>query len=154
MRKQPPVRSPPHMAFFITIRTTISTVLRMLSSYVGEERFMKGVSLYLKKHQYKNTVTKDLWAGIQAATGLDIGNMMNSWITQMGYPVVAVTEKEGGIHIRQDRFLETGPPDEKENQTIWCASLRFLGCTTVRANSFIHLLHSTQGSASESPHCL
>ncbi|KAI0779918.1 peptidase family M1-domain-containing protein [Fomes fomentarius] len=103
-----------------------ASVLRMLSSYVGEERFMKGVSLYLKKHQYKNTVTKDLWAGIQAATGLDIAKMMDSWITQMGYPVVTVTEKEGGIHVRQDRFLETGPPDEKENQTIWVVPLSLL----------------------------
>ena len=37
----------------------------------------------------------------------------------MGYPVVTVTEKEGGIHVRQDRFLETGPADPKDNETIW-----------------------------------
>ena len=41
----------------------------MLSSYVGEERFLKGVSIYLKKHMYANSVTKDLWEGIQEATG-------------------------------------------------------------------------------------
>ena len=40
----------------------------MLASYVGEDRFLKGVSLYLKKHTFNNTVTKDLWEGIQAAT--------------------------------------------------------------------------------------
>ena len=44
-------------------------VLRMLSSYVGEERFLKGVSIYLKKHMYANSVTKDLWEGIQEASG-------------------------------------------------------------------------------------
>ena len=44
-------------------------VLRMLAAYVGEDRFLKGVSIYLKKHTYKNSVTKDLWEGIQAATG-------------------------------------------------------------------------------------
>ena len=41
----------------------------MLSSYVGEDRFMKGVSLYLKKHQFGNTVTEDLWEGMKAGTG-------------------------------------------------------------------------------------
>ena len=41
----------------------------MLASYAGEERFLKGVSIYLKKHKYKNSVTQDLWEGIQAATG-------------------------------------------------------------------------------------
>ena len=61
----------------------VRTVLRMLSSYVGEESFLKGVSLYLKKHQYKNTVTKDLWEGIQSATGLDISKVMDNWVKQV-----------------------------------------------------------------------
>ena len=45
-------------------------VLRMLASYVGEDRFLKGVSIYLKKRMYGNSVTNDLWEGIQEATGL------------------------------------------------------------------------------------
>lgn len=72
----------------------------MLASYVGEDRFLKGVSLYLKKHMYKNSVTKDLWEGIQAATGtsfnpifidcrnvlasdLDIPKMMDNWVKKV-----------------------------------------------------------------------
>ena len=94
----------------------------MLSSYVSEESFLKGITLYLTKHQYKNTVTKDLWEAIQTATGLNIPYMMDNWIKQMGYPVITVTEKQGGIHVRQDRFLESGPADPKDNQTIWYAS--------------------------------
>ena len=73
----------------------------------------------MKKHTYKNTVTKDLWEGIQDATGLDIPGMMDNWVKEMGYPVITVTEQEGGIHVRQDRFLETGPADPKHNETIW-----------------------------------
>lgn len=45
-------------------------VLRMLSSYVGEDLFLKGVSLYLKKKLYANSVTNDLWKGIGTATGM------------------------------------------------------------------------------------
>ncbi len=37
----------------------------------------------------------------------------------MGYPVVKVTETKEGIHLRQDRFLESGPADPKNNETIW-----------------------------------
>ena len=44
-------------------------VLRMLSEYVGQDKFLKGVSIYLKKHLYGNSVTEDLWEGIQEATG-------------------------------------------------------------------------------------
>jgi len=41
----------------------------MLANYVGVERFLKGVSLYLKDHLYGNTVSKDLWVGVGKATG-------------------------------------------------------------------------------------
>jgi aminopeptidase 2 len=47
-------------------------VLRMLSKFVGEEKFLKGVSLYLKKHLYSNTVSRDLWEGIGEATGTHV----------------------------------------------------------------------------------
>lgn len=41
----------------------------MASRYVTEEKFLKGVSIYLKKHLYANSVTKDLWDGIAEASG-------------------------------------------------------------------------------------
>ena len=44
-------------------------VLRMLSVYVGIDKFLKGVSIYLKGHLFGNSVTKDLWKGIQEASG-------------------------------------------------------------------------------------
>jgi aminopeptidase 2 len=56
------------------------SVLRMLSDYVGEEVFLKGVSIYLKKHLYGNTVSQDLWDGISEAAGHDVGKMMQTWV--------------------------------------------------------------------------
>lgn len=91
----------------------------MLSDYVGEEKFLKGVSIYLKDHLYGNTVTEDLWKGIQTATGLGIPRIMNAWVKEMGFPVVTVTETNDGIRVRQDRFLESGPALPKDNETIW-----------------------------------
>ena len=35
----------------------------------GEEKFLKVVSIYLKKHLYANAVTRNLWEGIQDASG-------------------------------------------------------------------------------------
>ncbi|GJE97967.1 M1 family metallopeptidase [Phanerochaete sordida] len=103
-----------------------ASVLRMLSRYVTEEKFLKGVSIYLKKFLYKNTVTKDLWQGIAEASGLDVPKVMDNWVKKMGFPVVKVTEVEGGIRVRQDRFLETGPADPKDNETIWSIPLSLL----------------------------
>ncbi|KAI6028342.1 hypothetical protein F5J12DRAFT_804695 [Pisolithus orientalis] len=96
-----------------------ASVLRMLSNHVGQERFLKGVSIYLKKHLYANTVTKDLWEGISESTGINVSQLMDNWITKTGFPILSVTETKDGIHVRQDRFLETGPAEEKDNQTIW-----------------------------------
>ncbi|KAF9036751.1 hypothetical protein BJ165DRAFT_1532853 [Panaeolus papilionaceus] len=98
-----------------------ASVLRMLANYVGEEKFLKGVSLYLKKRLFGNSVTHDLWEGISTATGRNITAIMENWITKIGFPVITVTEVDGGkaINVRQDRFLETGSVDPKDNETIW-----------------------------------
>ncbi|KAF5391327.1 hypothetical protein D9757_002062 [Collybiopsis confluens] len=100
-----------------------ASVLRMLSNYVGEEKFLKGVSLYLKAHLYANSVTNDLWAGISQATGKDIIKFMDNWI---GFPVVSVTETANGIKVRQDRFLETGLAEGEDNETTWSIPLAIL----------------------------
>lgn len=103
-----------------------ASVLRMLSNHVGQERFLKGVSIYLKKHLYANTVTKDLWEGISESTGINVSQLMDNWITKTGFPILSVTETKDGIHVRQDRFLETGPAEEQDNQTIWSIPLALL----------------------------
>jgi aminopeptidase 2 len=47
----------------------LNLVLHMLSEYIGKKQFLEGVTLYLKKHPYGNTVTRDLWDSILAASG-------------------------------------------------------------------------------------
>ena len=67
------------------------TVLRMLSTYVGEDKFLKGVSIYLKKHLYANSVTQDLWEGIQEASGVDVPQMMDNWVKKVRLPFSFLT---------------------------------------------------------------
>lgn len=60
----------------------------MLCNFVGEDAFLKGVSIYLKDHLYGNTTTKDLWNGIQKATvidgkAIDISYMMEKWVMKV-----------------------------------------------------------------------
>ncbi|KAJ7472140.1 leucyl aminopeptidase [Mycena latifolia] len=113
-----------------------ASVLRMLSDYLGEERFLKGVSLYLKDHLYGNSVTSDLWDGICTVTGQDIHRLMTNWVTKTGFPLITVTETAGGIHVRQDRFLDSGAPDAEENETIWNVPL---GILTVDKDGQVHV---------------
>lgn len=59
-------------------------VLRMLADFVGEDVFLRGVSIYLKKLLYKNSVTKDLWDGVSESSGIDVNKMMAEWILKVG----------------------------------------------------------------------
>jgi len=62
---------------------TLLTVLRMLADFVGEDVFLKGVSIYLKKLLYKSSVTKDLWDGVSKSSGIDVNKMMAEWILKV-----------------------------------------------------------------------
>ncbi|KAL0580690.1 Aminopeptidase 2 mitochondrial [Marasmius crinis-equi] len=100
------------------------SVLRMLAAHVGVDAFLKGVSIYLKNHLYGNSITRDLWDGISESTGQDIVKLMDNWITKAS--LLTVTETKTGIKVRQDRFLETGIAEAKDNETIWNVPLSIL----------------------------
>ena len=44
---------------------------------------------------------------------------MSVWTTEVGYPVVTVTESESGIHIKQNRFLQTSEATEEDDDTLY-----------------------------------
>ena len=93
-----------------------SSVIRMLSSYLGNEVFLNGVSNYLKAHQYSNAKTVDLWKALSDESGQDIVAFM---IRQVGFPVVTVTEEPGQISLRQSRFLTTGDVKAEDDEAKW-----------------------------------
>ncbi len=79
-------------------------LLRMLEQYLGAEQFRQGVSHYLERHSYANTETNDLWDAIEATTGEPVRRIMDSWIWQPGYPLVAADVVDGALALRQRRF--------------------------------------------------
>jgi aminopeptidase 2 len=88
-----------------------AAVLRMLSKMVGEEDFLKGVSLYLKQNgpslpvslvsnppsvstlqlqpstvifvAYSNASTEDLWKAISTVSGIDVTSIAQSWVQKV-----------------------------------------------------------------------
>ena len=98
-----------------------SCVLRMISTYLGEDVFLEGVRQYLKKHAYGNTQTGDLWASLSAASGKPLEDIMHAWTKKVGYPVLTVTEneKEGSVHVKQNRFLRTGDTKPEEDEVLY-----------------------------------
>ncbi|NWI04281.1 AMPN Aminopeptidase, partial [Tichodroma muraria] len=87
-----------------------ASVLRMLSSFLSEDIFKKGLQSYLHTFSYSNTVYTDLWVHLQEAVDKNnvqlpdnISNIMDRWTLQMGFPVVTVDTRSGTIN--QAHFL-------------------------------------------------
>ncbi|TRX97828.1 hypothetical protein FHL15_001038 [Xylaria flabelliformis] len=106
-----------------------SCVLRMISTYLGEDIFLEGVRRYIKKHAYGNTQTDDLWAALEDASGKPVREIMSIWTKNVGFPVVQVTENtaENTIHVKQNRFLRTGDTRPEEDKVLYPV---FLGLRT------------------------
>ncbi|KAJ5610716.1 hypothetical protein N7510_007435 [Penicillium lagena] len=98
-----------------------SSVLRMISKYLGEDVFLQGVRNYIKKHAYGNTETSDLWAALADASGKPVRKVMEIWTKNVGFPVVSVTENPdaSSIHLKQNRFLRTGDVRPEEDTTLY-----------------------------------
>ncbi|KAL1611048.1 Aminopeptidase 2 mitochondrial [Nothophoma quercina] len=96
-----------------------SSVIRMISKYLGEDVFMEGIRRYLKKHAYGNTQTGDLWAALSDASGKDVEKVMDIWTKKVGFPVVSVTENDDSIHLKQNRYLRTGDVKPEEDETLY-----------------------------------
>ncbi|XP_003798224.1 glutamyl aminopeptidase isoform X2 [Otolemur garnettii] len=79
-----------------------ASLLRMIEDWITPEKFQKGCQIYLEKHKFKNAKTSDFWAALEEASNLPVKEVMDTWTTQMGYPVLTVTD---GRKITQKRFL-------------------------------------------------
>jgi puromycin-sensitive aminopeptidase len=81
-----------------------ASVLRMLEQYLGAEPFRDGIRVYLRRHQYANAETTDLWDAIEDSTRQPVRALMDTWIFQAGYPVISVAKRSGGIALSQRLF--------------------------------------------------
>ena len=83
-------------------------LLRMMQLWIGDEAFRAGLKQYFTRFKYSNTTGDDLWECLSQASGKDVGALMNTWISQPGYPVVYASLDNGELALRQEQFF-TGP---------------------------------------------
>ena len=94
-----------------------ASVIHQLHAHIGAKNFKKGLHLYLTRHAYKNTDTKDLWQALTEASGINVGEFMHNWTAQPGYPLVTVKSSANGTHISQERFYID--PSANKDTTLW-----------------------------------
>lgn len=93
-----------------------ASIIRMLQTFMGAEMFKQGLQIYLDRHKYTNARTEDLWAALEQACDakLNVGEIMRTWTSQMGYPVISVQKGESGdrsLKFSQTRFIADGSED-------------------------------------------
>lgn len=112
-----------------------ASVLRMLSSFLTEDLFKKGLSSYLHTFQYSNTIYLDLWEHLQQAVDsqtaiklpASVRTIMDRWILQMGFPVITVNTSTGEIY--QEHFLldpTSKPTHPSEFNYLWIVPIPYL----------------------------
>ncbi|HWP56833.1 MAG TPA: M1 family metallopeptidase [Candidatus Acidoferrales bacterium] len=87
-----------------------ASVLRMLEQYLGADAFRDGIRLYLRRHEYGNAETTDLWDAIEDSSREPVRKLMDSWIFQPGYPLITVAKDGSGVRLSQRvfRYLADG----------------------------------------------
>ena len=84
------------------------SILRMINAFVTDEVFRKGLHLYLENFKYKNAGGSDLWEFIAKVSDRPVRKVMESFIQNIGYPIVEVMEENGKLKLNQYRFLLNG----------------------------------------------
>ncbi|KAG0370209.1 hypothetical protein BGZ54_007318 [Gamsiella multidivaricata] len=100
-----------------------ASVIRMLSNWLTVDVFLAGIRRYLKKHEYDNASTNDLWDALSVESGIDVREFMNTWTRVIGIPILNVTEAEGLVTLEQHRFLSTNDVKPEEDETVWWVPL-------------------------------
>ena len=95
-------------------------LLVMVRKLIGEEAFRAGLKSYFEKFAYQNTVGDDLWRELETASDQPIVELMNTWISQPGLPIVQVEQdnsaEQPAATLRQQRFFIG---DHKPSNTLW-----------------------------------
>ena len=91
-----------------------AAVLNMFESWMGADRFRKGVQIYIKAHANGNATTDEFTAAESSAAGKDITPAFNSFLDQAGVPLVSVAldcgQKKPLLRMTQKRALPIGSP--------------------------------------------
>lgn len=113
------------------------SVITMLEAYLGEEAFRTGVRAYMKKHQYGNTVTSDLWQALEQASGRPVQDIAKDFTQQIGVPLIEAVSAEcqqgkTTLTLRQSRF---GLDDFSKQAQSWTVPVtaQVVGAEQVRA---------------------
>ncbi|MDB4967386.1 MAG: Membrane alanine aminopeptidase [Myxococcales bacterium] len=89
-----------------------ASMLRMLESWVGHDKFRGAIRKYIRAHQWGNADEVDFLAALKSELGAPVAEVMASFVEQPGVPIVSVEPRcDGGkprAVLTQKRFFTAG----------------------------------------------
>ncbi|XP_047472757.1 aminopeptidase N-like isoform X1 [Penaeus chinensis] len=104
-----------------------ASIIRMMSHFLGESAFRKGLTNFLGSFKYTNAEQDDLWEHLTAAAHQDgtlprnvtVKTIMDTWTLQKGFPVIQVTRSFEGTSatISQGHILQLSSEERNISNT-------------------------------------
>jgi len=109
-----------------------AAVIGMLHNWLGDEVFTDGVAAYLKKYEWKNASSEDIFASLSDASGQKVGAVAKTFLEQAGVPLVRTTLscKAGApasLNLSQQRYRGRAVAGSVASDPLW----RIPVCVTV-----------------------
>ncbi|WP_172187512.1 M1 family metallopeptidase [Lentilactobacillus kribbianus] len=82
-----------------------SRMLVMVRAMIGDDALRTGLKNYFAAHKFGNAKGADLWQALGEAAGMNVGEIMNSWLEQPGFPVVTAAVIDGKLTLSQQQFF-------------------------------------------------
>ena len=106
-------------------------LLSMFETWMGPERFRKGVQRYLKAHAWGNATSDDFLAALAAEGAPEVAKSFATFLDQPGVPVVSVALAcaggKGKLTLSQRRYVPLGSPVAKDQLWQVPVTLRYGG---------------------------
>ena len=80
------------------------SILRQLEAWIGPDHFKAGLRRYLTDFAYGNAASHHLWESLSAASGMPVAELMRSWVTQPGFPVITAERKNNTLSFAPAPF--------------------------------------------------
>ena len=87
-----------------------ATLIRMMSMFLGDKVFQRGIQRYLRDLSYSSATQEDLWRYLSNAADnrIDVERIMDGWTKQAGYPIVDITREYGSTNDQRQGVQRQG----------------------------------------------
>lgn len=95
-------------------------VIQMFETWIGADKFRKGIQNYIKQHAWKAATAQEFEAAISSAAGRDISRAFDTFLNQAGIPEISASldcAAKPALELSQKRLLPIG--SEGSSQQSW-----------------------------------